>query len=278
MTIAHSTSAGSGALLEVKDLAFSYSGARAVDGCSYQVTEGTITGVIGPNGAGKSTMMELLSGSLKPMSGSIRFRQVEIGGCGPVAAARLGIARTYQIPRLLNRLPVMENVLIGAPNQRGENPIGAILRRRAWRSQESELRKEALEILKWLGLHGHFEAPAGVLSGGQRKLLELARAMMAHPTLLLLDEPTAGVFPELALLISERVREISRQGVTVLIVAHNMGLLSAISDDVVVMAEGKVLTRGPLEVVRHHKEVISAYLGVESSARIGTSHEENSSA
>jgi ABC-type branched-subunit amino acid transport system ATPase component len=264
--------------LEVKDVVFSYSGARAVDGCSYQVAEGTITGVIGPNGAGKSTMMELLSGSLKPMSGSIRFRQVEIGGCGPVAAARLGIARTFQIPRLFNRLPVMENVLIGAPNQRGERPTGAILRRRAWRSQESVLRKEALEILKWLGLHDHFEAPAGALSGGQRKLLEIARAMMAHPSLLLLDEPTAGVFPELALLISERVREISRQGVTVLVVAHNMGWLSAISDEVVVMAEGKVLTRGTLEVVRQHSEVISAYLGVGSNTRIGTSHEESSSA
>jgi branched-chain amino acid transport system ATP-binding protein len=249
------------ALIRIQDVAFAYSGAWAVDGCSFDVTQGRVTGLIGPNGAGKSTLLEILGGALTPARGAVSYRGADIGGCGPSNAARMGIVRTYQTPRLLTRLPVLENVMIGAQGQRGENPLRAVLHRGGWLPQERALRLEALELLTWLNLHTQYDALAGTLSGGQRKLLEIARAMMAHPTLLLLDEPTAGVFPETSRLIAERVRDIADRGVTVLVVAHNMSFLSAVSDDVVVMAEGKVLTRGPLAAVRAHAEVIAAYLG-----------------
>jgi neutral amino acid transport system ATP-binding protein len=260
-------------LVDVRDVGFAYSGAWALDGCSFDVKSGQVTGLIGPNGAGKSTLLELLSGSLAPRRGTIMYRGADIGGCGPSAASHMGIVRTYQTARLLGRLPVLENVLIAAPNQAGENPLRAIFGRRSWVPQERSLRQEALGLLTWLGIHTHADAQAGTLSGGQRKLLEIARAMMAHPTLLLLDEPTAGVFPETSRLIAERVRDIAERGVTVLVVAHNMGFLSAVADDVVVMAQGRVLTRGTLESVRQHDEVIAAYLGATSEAKLMTARE-----
>lgn len=176
--------------------------------------------------------------------------------------SRLGVARTFQTARVFPRLPVLENVMIAAAGQRGEKPIRAIFAARGWREQEKALRKEAVDLLGWLGLSHHLQSPAGSLSGGQRRLMEIARALMAHPRILLMDEPTAGVFPETSQLIARRVREIAESGVTVLVIAHNMAFLSAVADDVVVMAEGRVLTRGPLEAVREHAEVIAAYLGV----------------
>jgi ABC-type branched-subunit amino acid transport system ATPase component len=169
--------------------------------------------------------------------------------------------RTFQNARVFQRLPVIENVMIAARPQSGENALQAMFAQRRWRAQEAALRREAVELLEWLGLEQHIHQRAGTLSGGQRRLMEMARALMAHPKLLLLDEPTAGVFPETSRLIATRVREIAEQGVTILLIAHNMGFLSSVADDVVVMAEGKVLVRGSLETVRAHDEVIAAYLG-----------------
>jgi ABC-type branched-subunit amino acid transport system ATPase component len=250
------------AILDIKNVAFAYGGVLAVNGCSFGVDKGKVTGLIGPNGAGKSTLIEILSGALTPKSGAVIFEGKDISGYGPAKCARAGIARTFQNARVLARVPVIENVMIGAQDQVGENPIRAIFGRRRWAAQETALRKEATELLEWVGLHGHRHALAGTLSGGQRRLLEIARALMSHPKLLLLDEPTAGVFPETSRLIATRVRDISAQGVSVLLIAHNMGFLSSVADDVVVMAEGKVLTRGSLDFVREHDEVIAAYLGV----------------
>lgn len=176
--------------------------------------------------------------------------------------SRLGVARTFQTARVLAHLPVIENVMIAAPAQRGEGPLAAMFWHRGWRAQEATLREEAVELLGWLGLSSHLDRPAGSLSGGQRRLMEIARALMARPRLLLMDEPTAGVFPETSQLIARRVREIAATGVTVLLIAHNMAFLSSVADDVVVIAEGRVLTWGPLEQVQEHKEVIAAYLGV----------------
>ena len=248
-------------LLDIRDVFYSYGGARAVAGCSFSISQGTVTGLIGPNGAGKSTLVELLSGRLTPQSGEILLDGRSVGGRRPAAMSRLGVARTFQTARVLPHLPVIENVMIAAPGQRGEGPLPAVFWQRGWRRQETELRKEATELLGWLGLSSHLESPAGSLSGGQRRLMEIARALMAHPRLLLMDEPTAGVFPETSQLIARRVREIAGTGVTVLLIAHNMAFLSSVADDVVVMAEGRVLTRGPLAEVREHKDVISAYLG-----------------
>lgn len=255
------------AILDIKDLAFAYGGVWALDGCSFSVPRGEVTGLIGPNGAGKSTLIETLSGFLKPSRGSIVFEGTDITGYGPAQSARAGIVRTFQTARMLPRLPVIENVMIGAMTQSGENAFRAVFRRRQWAEQEAALRQEALELLRWLGLRDHVDQQAGTLSGGQRRLLEIARALMAHPKLLLLDEPAAGVFPETINLIADRVREIAAQGVTVVMVAHNMSFLSRVADDTVVMAEGKVLTRGSLEFVRSHSEVVAAYLGSSESAK-----------
>lgn len=249
------------AILDIRDVGYAYGGSWAVRGCSFTIGRGEVTGLIGPNGAGKSTIIEILSGTLSPRTGAIHFNGADITGCGPARAARMGIARTFQTPRVLAPLPVIENVVLAAQNQAGENPLRALFWQRSWRQQEMALREEASTLLAWLGLQEHLERPAGTLSGGQRRLMEIARALMAHPKLLLLDEPTAGVFPETSRLIATRVREIIEQGVTVLLIAHNMGFVSSVADDVVVMAEGRVLTRGPLDVVREHEEVIAAYLG-----------------
>jgi ABC-type branched-subunit amino acid transport system ATPase component len=248
-------------LLDIRGVSFAYGGVLAVNDCSFSVQTGKVTGLIGPNGAGKSTLIEIISGALNAHSGSLLLGGTDVTRCNPARAARLGIVRTFQTARVLARLPVLENVMIAAQHQLGENPLRATLFRRSWRDQEAQLRSEATALLDWLSLHEHLDQPAGTLSGGQRRLLEIARALMAHPKLLLLDEPTAGVFPETSRLIATRVRDIAAQGVTVLLIAHNMGFLSTVADDVVVMAEGRVLTRGPLDYVRAHEEVIAAYLG-----------------
>ena len=249
-------------LLDIRDVVYSYGGARAVAGCSFGINVGTVTGLIGPNGAGKSTLVEILSGRLTPQSGEVVLDGQSVAGRGPAGMSRLGVARTFQTARVLPRLPVLENVMIAAPTQRGESPLAALFWPRRWRAQETALREEAVELLGWLGLSSHLDRPAGSLSGGQRRLMEIARALLAHPRLLLMDEPTAGVFPETSQLIARRVREIAATGVTVLLIAHNMAFLSQVADDVVVMAEGRVLTRGTLEQAREHKDVITAYLGV----------------
>jgi branched-chain amino acid transport system permease protein len=256
-------------LLDIRDVTYAYGGARAVAGCSFSIDRGTVTGLIGPNGAGKSTLVEILSGRLSPQSGEVVLGGRGVGGRGPAAMSRLGVARTFQTARVLRNLPVIENVMIAAPAQRGESPLRALFAQRGWRDQEAALRAEASELLDWLGLTSHLDRPAGSLSGGQRRLMEIARALMAHPTLLLMDEPTAGVFPETSQLIARRVREIAATGVTVLLIAHNMTFLSWVADEVVVMAEGKVLTRGSLEEAREHKDVIAAYLGTGAA---GESH------
>lgn len=249
-------------ILDICDVGYAYGGAWAVDGCSFTVARGSVTGIMGPNGAGKSTLLEVLSGSLAPQRGAIKYEGVDIAGCGPTKAARMGIVRTFQIARVLGRLPVIENVMVAAQGQRGENPLKAVFWPRAWEPQESQLRNEAMELIRWVGLHTHVDQPAASLSGGQRRLLEIARALMAHPKVLLLDEPTAGVFPETSRLIADRVRDVAKQGVTVLMIAHNMSLLASLADDVVVMSEGKVLIRGSLDFVRANEQVKRAYLGV----------------
>jgi ABC-type branched-subunit amino acid transport system ATPase component len=254
------------AALAIQEVGYAYGGIWAVNGCSFTVARGQVTGLIGPNGAGKSTLIEILSGFRTAMRGAIYFEGTDITRYGPARTAHAGIIRTFQTARVLTRLSVLENVMVAAQDQIGENPLRAMFWRKSWRAQEQELRKEALELLDWLGLQDHVHRPAGTLSGGQRRLMEIARALMAHPKLLLLDEPTAGVFPETSRLIANRVREIASQGVTVLLIAHNMGFLETVADDVVVMAEGRVLTRGSLDYVRHHQEVIAAYLGVTTNA------------
>lgn len=256
-------------MLDIQGVSFAYGGSLAVRECTFQVEDGKVTGLIGPNGAGKSTLMEIIAGGLKPDVGKIVLDGREIQGIGRVAVARAGIIRTFQTTRELARLPVLENVVFAAPNQKGEGVIASMFRRRSWAAQETELRARAEELLAWVGLTRLRQEPAGTLSGGQRRLLEIARALMAEPKLLLLDEPSAGVYPDVRRLIATRIREVAARGITVLVVAHNMAFLGDVADDVVVMAEGTVLKRGPLQEVRADDAVIAAYLGVSGTG--GTS-------
>jgi ABC-type branched-subunit amino acid transport system ATPase component len=245
-------------LADIQHVGFTYGGAWAVRDCSFSIPQGRVTGLIGPNGAGKTTLMEMLSGSIRPRTGQIIFEGIDVTRMGAAERAQLGIVRTFQTARVLPRLPVIENVMIAAQSQLGERAAAAILFRRRWVSQEKALRSEAAELVGWLGLSEHLYHEARTLSGGQQRLLEMARALMAHPKMLLLDEPTAGVYPEISQLIATRVNEIARNGVTVLVVAHNMGFLANIASEVVVMAEGTVLTSGSLEYNGSHvKEQLS---------------------
>jgi branched-chain amino acid transport system ATP-binding protein len=248
-------------ILDIRDAKFAYGGVLAVDGCSFHAARNSVTGLIGPNGAGKSTLIDLVSGGLRPLSGEIVFEGENIAGMSRAAIARKGLIRTFQISRELARLPIIENVMLAAPSQVGENPLLALARRGKWWPQERELRARALELLGWVQLDRMVEEPAYALSGGQRRLLDIARALMARPRMLLLDEPTAGVYPALTLLIADRIREIPSLGVTVLLVAHNLSFIARVCDEVVVMSHGRPLTRGSLDEVRANQEVVRAYLG-----------------
>ncbi len=263
MTIQLQTQASSADhILEVKQVRFAYRGVQAVDDCSFGVPRGKITGLIGPNGAGKSTLIELIAGGLRPRSGRIQLDGRNIGGLGRLRVARMGVIRTFQLTRVLRRLTVIENVMIGAQSQAGENPIVGVLFRHRWLSQEKALIEKADAQLAWLQLDLVRDDVANSLSGGQRRLLEIARALMAEPKVLLLDEPTAGIYPALSALVAERIVEIAKRGVTILLVAHNMSFVSRVCDYVVVMDQGRVLMKGSLDDARKNPEIVKAYLGL----------------
>ena len=247
--------------LELLDVTFAYGGINALDNCTLTVGRQSVTGLVGPNGAGKSTLVEVVCGALRPDQGRVVFDGKDIGGLARSAVARLGVIRTFQISKQFASLPVIENMLIAAPGPLGEMPIRAIFHRRGWIRQETELRARARDLLEWIGMGGTELQPAGTLSGGQRRLLDIARALMANPKLLLLDEPTAGVYPVMAKLIAQRLRELPSLGVTVLLIAHDMEFIEGTCDEVIAMAQGRVLTRGTMAFVRRSPELLQAYLG-----------------
>ncbi len=248
-------------VLDVQNVKFHYGGVQALAGATVKMPKGKVTGLIGPNGAGKSTLVEIIAGGLKPSEGQVFYDGRDIAGLPREEIFKLGIARTFQQPRLLPRLSVLENVMMAAPGQAGENLLTAMFTRKRWFDQEQRLIDRADQLLDWLQLGRLRDQPARVLSGGQRRLLEIARALMAEPSLLLLDEPGAGVYPALMRLIGERIREIVSDKVSVLLVAHNMAFVSLVCDYVVVMDQGRVLTAGQLDEVRANKSVVEAYLG-----------------
>jgi neutral amino acid transport system ATP-binding protein len=226
------------------------------------VRRGSITALIGPNGAGKTTAFNLVTGFLRPDAGRVRFGDVEVTGRRPDRIARLGMVRTFQLTRVLGKLRVIDNVLLAAPDQPGERLGTALVRPRAWRPRERDLREEAMALLAEVGIADRAEDYAATLSGGQRKLLELARALMARPAMVLLDEPMAGVNPTLGRRLLAHLETLrSERGLTILFVEHDMEVVMGISDEVVVMAEGRVVVQGPPEEVRRDARVIDAYLG-----------------
>ena len=249
-------------LLEIHDVVRSFGGVRAVDGASFDVATGSITGLIGPNGAGKSTLFNCVAGSLRPDAGRIVFAGRRIDRRRPHAIARAGLVRTFQSARVLGRMSVLDNVLLATAGHPGERLSGLLTRPAAARRHERRARERAHELLVVVGLSAHAAAYAGTLSGGQRKLLDLARVLMLEPSLVLLDEPMAGVNPTLRVDLLRHILEARQsRGTTFLIVEHDLDFVMRATDRVVVMNEGRVLVAGAPEEVRTNTAVIDAYLG-----------------
>jgi ABC-type branched-subunit amino acid transport system ATPase component len=252
--------AGGSPVLEIEDLRIDFEGVHAVDGASFQIPPGSVTGLIGPNGAGKSTALKMIAGALKPTGGRIVYRGEEITGRPAHEVARLGIMRTFQLSSEFARLTVIENLLVAAPEQRASTLGGSLRGKRYWRAQQGELVERARELLDEFQMTHATDEYAGELSGGQKRLVEIMRALMARPQLLLLDEPLAGVNPTLRLIVEDHLLRVRDMGITMVMVEHELGTVERCCDSVIVMAQGKVLDSGSMAEMRESKEVVDAYL------------------
>ncbi len=237
-----------------------FGGLTAVDVAHVEVQRGTITALIGPNGAGKTTFFNLLTGFDRPNEGSWTFDGHQLAGVRPHKVAKYGMVRTFQLTKALSRLTVMENMRLGAQHQRGEKLYASVLPF-LWSSQEKEISERALSLLESFNLAEKQDDLAGSLSGGQRKLLEMARALMVEPDMVMLDEPMAGVNPALTQSLLDHIRKVRDRGTTVLFVEHDMDMVRDISDWVIVMSQGQVIAEGPPHDVMGNEAVIDAYLG-----------------
>jgi branched-chain amino acid transport system ATP-binding protein len=251
-----------GAVLEIEEVFKHFGGIRAVNGASFGVAPRSITALIGPNGAGKTTLFNVVTGFYRGDRGSVSFDGQQVFGQPPYELARRGMVRTFQITKALAAMPVIDNMMLAAPNQPGEKFRNVVLRPRASMAREKEIREQAMELLELFNLTKLADDYAGTLSGGQRKLLELARALMVEPKLLLLDEPMAGINPTLGARLLDHMQRLRRErGVTFLFIEHDMEVVMNHSDRVVVMAEGRVISEGEPNEVRKDRRVIDAYLG-----------------
>lgn len=248
-------------MLSVHNLVKEFDGLTAVNGLNFTVEPETITGLIGPNGAGKTTTFNMIPGHVKPSHGSIHFDGDDITDLRPHQAFHLGVVRTFQIPRPFSGMTVLENLTMVPGNQIGEKIWNNWLRSSTVEKEELRIQEKANELLEFLNLADLRNEFSGNLSGGQLKLLELGRALMSDPKLILLDEPAAGVNPTLLEEIIERIREIHRQGVTFLIIEHNMELVMRLCSSVLVMVEGGILMEGSPDDIRSDPRLIDAFLG-----------------
>jgi len=249
-----------------------FGGLTAVDVDHVEIQRGVITALIGPNGAGKTTFFNLLTGFDKPQSGDWSFNGRSLSGVAAFRVARLGMVRTFQLTKVLAKLSVLENMRLGATQQSGERLLAGLLH--TWRGQEQTITEKADALLKRFLLFEKRADFAGTLSGGQRKLLEMARALMAEPELVMLDEPMAGVNPALKQSLLDHVRSLRDEGRTVLFVEHDMDMVRDISDWVIVMAQGKVIAEGPAEAVMGDARVIDAYLGTHHDTDLSVEEEQ----
>ncbi|MFG6280674.1 ABC transporter ATP-binding protein [Microbacterium sp. S16(2024)] len=245
-----------------------FGGLKAVDVEHLEIPRGQITALIGPNGAGKTTLFNLLTGFDKPNTGRWSFEGSNLAGVPAFKVSRKGMVRTFQLTKSLGRLSVLQNMLLGARGQKGENIFRAMIPS-IWRSQERVNTERADDLLRRFKLDAKREDFAASLSGGQRKLLEMARALMSDPKLVMLDEPMAGVNPALTQSLLGHILDLKSEGMTVLFVEHDMHMVRHISDWVVVMAEGRVVAEGPPETVMSDQAVIDAYLGAHHDTDLG---------
>ncbi len=249
-------------MLSVENLNKSFGGVTAVSDCNFKIEEGSITGLIGPNGAGKTTAFNMIAGELKPDSGRIVFEGQDLSGHPTHEMFHRGIVRTFQIPHEFAKLTVLENLMVVPPKQPGEHIFSNWVTPAAVKRRESEVREMAEDALEFLSIANLRNEPAGNLSGGQKKLLELGRTMMTDAKLVLLDEPGAGVNPTLLLKIREMIARLRQErGYTFCVIEHDMDLISALCDPVIVLAEGTVLMQGSMDDVRSNPDVLDAYLG-----------------
>lgn len=251
----------SSALLNIENVSLSFQGIRALDQVSFTVAPASLTAVVGPNGAGKSTLMHVLAGSQRAEAGRILHRGEDVTHMDPSRRARRGLVRTFQLPAEFGRLTVLENLLVADRNIRGRSLTSALLQpRRRWQPTEQAAVRKARDLLNEFGLADKENDYARELSGGQRRILELLRATVAEPDLLLLDEPFAGVHASIIDTMSDFMRRLRNQGVGVLMIAHELDAVDRLCDSVVVMARGSVLFEGTMSAARREEKVVDAYV------------------
>jgi branched-chain amino acid transport system ATP-binding protein len=249
-------------LLEAQEVVKSFEGVKALNGCSLQVSEGTITGLIGPNGAGKTTLFNLVTGFLNPTAGRIFFKGERIDGLPPHKVFKRRVVRTFQVPRELKWMTVLENLMLVPGDQLGEKLWGPWFLPFLVRRQERAIQEKALEVLEFVNLWHLRNEYAGNLSSGQKKLLELARTLMCDPELVLLDEPGAGVNPTLMKRLVASIEELCyEKGITFFIIEHDMDLVTRLCNPVIVLSEGEKIAEGLPEEIKADERVLEAYLG-----------------
>ena len=248
-------------VLETHGLTKSFGPFKAVDDATLTFRHGAITGLIGPNGAGKSTLFNLMTGELRPTTGDVNLLGHDVTGLPPDRRFARGLGRTFQIPRPFKRMSVLENVMLAPLGQSGENLWAPVFARQRVRREEQQIREKALAVLDFVTLLPLADQPAGKISGGQAKLLELARVLMGDPKIILLDEPAAGVNPALTEVLIDKIEVLNRQGKTFIVIEHDMDFVMRHCDPVVAMAEGKVIFEGTAAQAQSHPLLLDAYLG-----------------
>jgi ABC-type branched-subunit amino acid transport system ATPase component len=240
-------------MLQVEGIVKRFGGIQALDGCSLSVQEGSVTGLIGPNGSGKTTLFNVVTGYIRPDSGSVRFGGTPIENLHPDQILALGVGRTFQLVRIFPRLTVLENMHVPVRRRGLAGLLSSF--------STAEERAKALDLLRFVGLEGLKNEPAGNLSFGQKRLLEIACVLMAEPRIFLLDEPGGGVNPTMLRAIAQHIRELNGRGITFLVVEHNMGFVMELCQHVIVMHRGRVIAEGEPDAVRRDPAVLDAYLG-----------------